>query len=261
MGLDAIRAFDPNEPYSVVWRRLPHWAQAGTVCFITWRTADSLPREVVERWIAERDALLLKEGICVDESGFVMHADVGGAAECGWISPKSANRGSFGRRQEKPDFGEIRLHWKALVDRLSPPVRWKLQCDLTDRFEEHLDECHGACLLRRRDLANIVGESLRKFDGQRYELTDFVVMPNHVHILAAFHDEQGMLAQCASWKRYTARRINQATAQQGSFWQEDAFDHLVRSPDQFDHYRRYIAANGPKAGLPDTGYLLYSKPL
>jgi len=44
MTTDQIQAFDPEQPYSVVWRRLPHWAQVGTMYFITWRTADSMPR-------------------------------------------------------------------------------------------------------------------------------------------------------------------------------------------------------------------------
>ena len=133
-------------------------AQAGTMCFITWRTADSMPREVVERWIAERNGVVSREGIRVDLAGF-------------------------------SGFGETRLHWKKLVQRLAPQAQWKLQCDLTDRFESHLDACHGACLLRRRELAAIVGESLQKFSGDRYGLTDFVVMPNHVHMLAGFPDE------------------------------------------------------------------------
>jgi len=159
------------------------------------------------------------------------------------------------------DYGidERGLHWKQLLEQIPPAARWKLQCDLTDHFEEHLDACHGACVLRRRELATIVADSLQKFDGDRYELTDFVVMPNHVHLLAAFRDEEGMLKQCAGWKRYTARMINEAIGASGVFWQEDAFDHLVRGPEQFGHYRRYIANNGRHANLPETDYLMFLK--
>jgi REP element-mobilizing transposase RayT len=96
---------------------------------------------------------------------------------------------------------------------------------------------------------------LRRFDGDRYELTDFVVMPNHVHVLVAFRDEEAMLKQCAGWKRYTARQINETIGASGEFWQEDAFDHLVRGPEQFRYYRRYIAENGRRAYLSETDYL------
>jgi hypothetical protein len=35
---DRIQVFDPTQEYAVIERRLPHWVQAGTICFITWRT-------------------------------------------------------------------------------------------------------------------------------------------------------------------------------------------------------------------------------
>ena len=88
---------------------------------------------------------------------------------------------------------------------------------------------------------------------------DFVVMPNHVHLLAVFHDEGRMLKQCESWKRFAAVRINRDLGRSGEFWQEDAFDHLVRGPDQFEYFRRYIAANPENAGLGEGDYRWYSR--
>ena len=92
-------------------------------------------------------------------------------------------------------------------------------------------------------------------------LTDFVVMPNHVHLLAAFPDEGSMLNQCTSWKRFTARPINAAIGRRGEFWQVEQFDHLVRSLQQFEHYRRYIADNPGKAGLAMGQFRWFSKNL
>ena len=43
-----IRVFDPKDDVLVVERRLPHWSQAGTICFITFRSFDSLPKPVIE---------------------------------------------------------------------------------------------------------------------------------------------------------------------------------------------------------------------
>ena len=79
-------------------------------------------------------------------------------------------------------------------------------------------------------------------------LTDYVVMPNHVHLLAAFPDEDAMLTQCESWKHYTAGAMNRVLGRKGRFWQQDEFDHLVRSADAFDHFRRYIADNPLRRG-------------
>ena len=85
----------------------------------------------------------------------------------------------------------------------------------------------AACALRQTELAKIVADSLRHFDGDRYALLDFVVMPNHVHLLATFPDKASMLEQCESWKHFTATRINRRLGTKGRFWQQDAFDHLV----------------------------------
>ena len=42
-----MRFFDPNDELLITQRKLPHWAQAGSVVFITWRTADSMPSSTV----------------------------------------------------------------------------------------------------------------------------------------------------------------------------------------------------------------------
>ena len=58
---------------------------------------------------------------------------------------------------------------------------------------------------------------------------DFIVMPNHVHLLAVFGSAERMKEQCDSWLHFTAFRINQSVGAEGKFWQQEPFDHLVRS--------------------------------
>lgn len=131
----------------------------------------------------------------------------------------------------------------------------------SNRWHDALDDCHGACVLRTPELAEIVAKSLRHFDGDRYLMLDFVVMRNHVHLLAAFPNEEAMLSQCESWKRYTATHINRRLNQHGRLWQQDGFDHLVRSEDQLAYLRRYIAENPQKARLHEGQFEHYSRPL
>ena len=107
----------------------------------------------------------------------------------------------------------------------------------------------------------IVEDGLRKFDEDRYFMTDLVVMPNHVHFIAAFRDEESFLKQCTDWKRYMARQINRAVGRKGDYWQVDQFDHLIRSPEQFDHYRLYIAENPVQASLAASQFRHYQKVL
>ena len=56
-------------------------------------------------------------------------------------------------------------------------------------------------------------------------------------------------------KKFAATEINRALGRRGRFWQEESFDHLVRSPDHFDRFCRYIAANGSAAGLSPSEFL------
>ena len=144
--------------------------------------------------------------------------------------------------------------WKQRLTLLSEDAQREFHNTLSDEFLTHLDKGHGECVLRRPELAKIVANSLWHFDGQRYQLGEFVVMPNHVHLLVALLGDTDIEAQCYSWKKFAATQINRVLGEKGRFWQEESFDHLVRSPEQFDCLRRYIAENGPKAGLRPGEY-------
>ena len=115
-------------------------------------------------------------------------------------------------------------------------------------------------MLRRPDLAEEVVKSLRHFDGERYLLGDFVVMPNHVHLLVELLGTTDVETQCYSWKKFTATQINRVLKQSGEFWQPESFDHLVRSPEQFERIQRYIAENGPDASLKPDEYVHWMRP-
>jgi hypothetical protein len=131
---------------------------------------------------------------------------------------------------------------------------------VSERWESRLDECHGECLLKDPALARVVADSLLHFDGDRYVMGDFVVMPNHVHLLVCLPNEGQLRPQCRSWKKFTATVINKRLGRSGSFWQEDSFDHLVRSADEFEGYRGYIAENPVRARLLSGSYLHYRAP-
>jgi type I restriction enzyme R subunit len=148
--------------------------------------------------------------------------------------------------------------WECLLRDWPVAQRQAFRRFVSDRWGQHLDELHGSCPLRRPEFAAIVAESLRHFDGDRYVLSDFVVMPNHVHLLAAFPTEESLLAQCESWKHYTGRKFNRALGRFGRFWEQDAFDHLVRSPEEFESLRRYLVQNPITARLSRGEYLHYS---
>ena len=150
-------------------------------------------------------------------------------------------------------------NWKEALHRLPRQVQREFHETFSRELLETLDRGMGACLLRSTELARTVADSLLHFDGDRYQMGDFVVMPNHVHLLVCLTAETAIEAQCYSWKKYSATRINPGSGRTGRFWQEESFDHLVRTPEQLDAIRRYIAANPRHAGLAPGEYLHYVK--
>ena len=149
-------------------------------------------------------------------------------------------------------------HWSRVLPTLDDVQRGKFHKQFNRCREDFLDTCHGRCLLRRPELAKIVADSLVHFDAERYQLGDFVVMPNHVHLLAAFPAADAMREQFDSWLHYTAFRINQRIGEKGHFWQQEPFDHLVRSAEQYDYLRDYIAENPGKSKLK-AGEFIYHR--
>jgi REP element-mobilizing transposase RayT len=121
--------------------------------------------------------------------------------------------------------------------------------DAYERFfavkEEWLDAGYGSCLLSDENQRAIVEANLRHFDGDRYILDEFVVMPNHVHVLVKPLDDYTLSDILHSWKSYTAKQMAKASGLQGPIWREESYDHILRTWDQLEHYRRYIQ-NNPK---------------
>ena len=50
-------------------------------------------------------------------------------------------------------------------------------------IERHLDAGAGSCVFAQPENAAMMASALRHFDGTRYDLGAFAVMPNHVHAL------------------------------------------------------------------------------
>jgi type I restriction enzyme R subunit len=206
--------FDPADDLRITEGNLPHWFQPGVTYFVTFRTEDSLPREVAEFWHRRRDD---------------------------WL-----------RRRE---INPIAQNWREALHQLPLDQQREYHKLFSVEYLHLLDKGWGECVLKRSELAAKVAASLNHFDGERYNLGDCVVMPNHVHLLVGLLGDTDIEGQCRSWKKFSAGEINRALGRSGRFWQEESFDHLVRSPESFERFQRYIAENGPRAGLTPGEYL------
>ena len=106
-----------------------------------------------------------------------------------------------------------------------------------------LDAGYGSCVLKDESCRQIVEDALWHFAGERYHLYAYVVMPNHVHVL--FMPTEGRILSriVADWKSFTAHKINELRGTDGTVWQKESFDTLIRSQRHFQTVIIYIRKN------------------
>jgi len=84
--------------------------------------------------------------------------------------------------------------------------------------------------------------------GSKYLLHAAVVMPEHVHLLLSpLRDAAGdvfpLQQILQSIKGASAHSINNASGRQGPVWEEESFDHLLRSYESLEEKFEYIRQN------------------
>src|SRR6266487_4160778 len=154
---------------------LPHWEVDEGLYSVTFRLADSLPKEAYQR--------------IRDEARAFQNA----LTQC------------------KPTAVE----------------RDKIRRFLFARIDEQLDAGFGSCWMKRSEIAKLVADALKFFDGHRYDLLAWCVMPNHVHAVVQTKAGETLDGICGSWKSYTAREANRILCREGRFWQREYFDRLI----------------------------------
>jgi len=117
------------------------------------------------------------------------------------------------------------------------------------RIEAYLDRGEGSSWMNDARIAGKVQEALLFFDGQRYCLQAWVVMPNHVHALLTPGEGRELGQILHSWKSFTSNECNKLLRRTGEFWQKESFDRYVRDERHYDNAVVYIENNPVKAGL------------
>ncbi len=155
-----------------------------------------------------------------------------------------------------PQF--ISLH---LADSVPQAVvdRWRQELDvensdrdrilLQHRLEKYADQGFGKAYLRDEQLAEMVQKTLMNDDGKRYELSSWVVMPNHVHMLFTRSEEDKLAEIMQAFKSITSHKANKLLRRSGEFWMPDYFDRFIRNSKHYQNTVEYIENNPVKARL------------
>ena len=189
--------FNKQMPVEITQRNLPHWRQTGVYYFITFRTSDSLPKQVQNKLRHQQKAWLEKH--CLDSD--------------------------------------------LVLDSLADDLKKEYYYLFSKRIHELLDSGYGNQDLLDFQISQVVEKALKYFDGCRYILDAWVIMPNHVHLLMRTLGDNSLSAIMHSLKSYTAKEINKIRGRTGSFWAKESFDYIVRSYGQLEKFREYIKSN------------------
>jgi REP element-mobilizing transposase RayT len=178
---------------------LPHLESRRPTYFVTFRLADSLPRELLEQLQKERRAL------------------------------EKATQASVDVPADRDRISQLRA--------------------ILQKVERCLDCGLGHCHMRNPGVAKIVADAIKHFEGDRYHLFAWCVMPNHVHVVFSPLEAHTLETILHSWKSFSAEQANRLLGRTGRFWQREYFDHLVRNEASLRKIIQYVKDNPQRAGL------------
>ena len=139
-------------------------------------------------------------------------------------------------------------HWSDLREKALKAGDLALAKDATKRLfesfqtnmEAALEAGHGECLLKQDSIAEIVENSLKHFDGERYTLFSYVIAANHVHVIVKPTAGHQLADILHSWKSFSAHAINKQLNRSGSVWMNESYDHIIRDESDYVNQRDYI---------------------
>lgn len=140
-----------------------------------------------------------------------------------------------------------------LADSLPKRIREEIAkvpaADRIEAVDASLDRRYDRRDLATPQIAKLVQRALLQFDGERYLLVAWCVMPNHVHTLIETRTGHRLDRLVHSWKSFTAKQANLHLKRSGAFWAPEYFDRYMRDDAQLAATRAYIEQNPVKAGL------------
>ena len=125
-------------------------------------------------------------------------------------------------------------------------------------LQKLLDKGYGECILKNPQVRQIVVNAINYYnDNNEIEFFDYVIMPNHVHLLATFSIPPEVLI--GKLRKFTSRVINTLLHRTGTIWDREVWDRYIRNHTHLTNTRCYIQDN-PRF-LPPTTYTLFISPI
>lgn len=112
----------------------------------------------------------------------------------------------------------------------------------------------GRRLLQSERNAGLLVDVLRSLVAEgKFKLDDFVIMPDHVHLLVTVDEGVTIEKAMQLIKGRFSRRFSHELGHKGEVWQRGFSEVQVIGDESMRRHREYIATNPIKAGLVQDG--------
>lgn len=198
--------------------KLPHWHPPGSTFFVTARLYGSIPKPVIEQLKAAYQLALHEirhEKIQLRNAENLLLSELVQAIE---------------RIRRKKEYEAGKRYFKSFDDFL----------------DSNLNAPHW---LKQPEIAQLNAENFHFYAEKYFDLWAFTIMSNHIHMLLTMRPGRVLLWKALQdLKKYSGLQSNRLLGRQGTFWEEESYDHWLR-PGEFDRILWYILNNPVKARI------------
>ena len=105
-------------------------------------------------------------------------------------------------------------------------------------------------LFQRDQVAELMVATFSKYrDAGEFEIHEYVVMPNHIHLLISIADQQKLSRVIQLIKGGFSHSLRQNGIIFREVWEQRYYDRRVRNANEFAEISRYIRQNPVRKGL------------
>lgn len=138
---------------------------------------------------------------------------------------------------------------------MTPDERSRFDEEFSLRLDQELDRGYGSCLLKNGEVARMIIGNWFHFDEDRYRMIAWCVMPNHVHLVVHIFVGSMLDRIFHSWKSYSSHKANEILNREGTVWQREFFDRIVRDREDLTRSVEYVLNNPRNTGLKQWPWL------
>lgn len=146
------------------------------------------------------------------------------------------------------DYSQSGYYFITICTKDKKNIFWKVGASFAGPHQQH----------HLSDIGEIVDLEINKINivyGTNAEINNYVIMPNHIHMIIIIYNKGGANSQVPKIQRIIQQFKGSLTKQIGfPIWQKSFYDHIIRNQTDYEKINEYIE-NNPLKWEEDKYYL------